>query len=64
MPVVIEHVLLKKACLVCALLLLSGVAGCATTTTASLQASVHSPDSLRFQSSDVTGTIQVTLTQN
>jgi hypothetical protein len=52
---------LRKALILAALFALSLASGCATTTTASVQATMHSPDSFRFQSSDVTATLQVAL---
>ena len=54
----------EKAFLTWLMIALSMAAGCAATTTASIQATAHAPDSFRFQSSDVTGTLQVTLTPN
>ena len=50
---------LKKTFLAAALLALSLASGCATTTTASLQSSVHSAESFRFQSCDVTAMVQM-----
>lgn len=50
---------LKKIFWAAAIFALGLASGCATTTTASLQSSVHAADSFRFQSADVTALVQV-----
>ncbi|MGH7134380.1 MAG: hypothetical protein ACREHD_01490 [Pirellulales bacterium] len=45
-------------------LLVVSLSGCATTTTASVQSTMHSAESFRFQSCDVTALVQVEFKRN
>lgn len=56
---------IKRLCLAFAVALISLVSGCVTTTTATLEGSVHSGEStFRFQSCDATARVEIILTRN
>ena len=47
-----------------AVVVATAASGCVATTTATVESTVHAPDSFRFQSCDATARVQVVLTRN
>lgn len=65
MPAIVTAIPFRQMLLMSALSLISVTAGCVTTTTATLESTVHSGDSMyRFQSCDATARVEIILTRN